>query len=160
MALGPVFDAVSDWILESNKQHVEPEEAVSDRENRKNRDKDRNNQQQSGSVIYRNDGEDMRGRNGREVRGGGGGGGDNRNKEETRGLAGYFFSAIYNAGASLFTGDFAALSLGSDAEDDTQVFIYLFLFSIYHPPYSMLIQKGDFIFVKKHHFRLALIYFN
>ena len=124
LALGPVFDAVSDWILEPNKQHVEPEEVVTDRENSKNRDRDRNSQQQSGSGIYRNDREDMRGRNERE-----GGGG---NKEETRGLAGYFFSAIYNAGASLFTGDFAALSLGLDAEDDTQVFIYLFLFSILH----------------------------
>ena len=145
MALGPVFDAVSDWILEPNRQHVEPEEVVSDRENSKNRDRDRNNQQ-SGSGINRNDREDMRGRNGRE--GGGGGGGDNRHKEETRGLAGYFFNAIYNAGASLFTGDFAALSLGSDAEDDTQVFIY-YLLSILKkckmslPPYPLLLQKGD-----------------
>lgn len=124
MALGPVFDAVSDWILEPNRQHVEPEEVVSDRENSRD-SRDRNNQQQSGSGVDRNDRKDMRGRNGREERREGGGGGGDINKEETRGLAGYFFSALYNAGASLFTGDFAALSLGSDAEDDTQVPIYL-----------------------------------
>ena len=97
MALGPVFDAVSDWILEPNKRHVEPAEVYSDRDNRK---------------TGRQERDDRSGRNGRE-------GGDS--KEESRGLAGYLFGAVYNAGARLFTGDFAALSLGSDAEDEIQV---------------------------------------
>ena len=94
MALGPVFDAVSDWILEPNKPHIEPAEVYTDRENR-----------QAGRD----------GREGRNVREAG------NSKEETRGLAGYLFNAVYSAGASLFTGDFAALSLGSDAEDEIQV---------------------------------------
>ena len=97
-----MFDAVSDWILEPNKRHVEPAEVYNDRENR-----------QAGREARA-----------REDRGGGGGrngrdGGDT--KEETRGLAGYLFSTAYRAGASLFTGDFSALSLGSDAEDELKV---------------------------------------
>jgi hypothetical protein len=77
---------------------VEPAEAINDRENR-----------QAGREARE-----------REDRGGGGrdGGGS---KEETRGLAGYLFSTAYRAGASFFTGDFSALSLGSDAEDEMKV---------------------------------------
>lgn len=100
-----MFDAVSDWILEPNKRHVEPAEVYNDRENR----------QAGREARAREDRGGGGGRNGRDGRDGG------DTKEETRGLAGYLFSTAYRAGASLFTGDFSALSLGSDAEDEMKV---------------------------------------
>jgi hypothetical protein len=116
-----VIDAVSDWILEPNKRHVEPAEVYNDRENR-----------QAGREARE-----------REDRGGGGGGRNGRdgggNKEETRGLASYLFSTAYRAGASLFTGDFSALSLGSDAEDEMKVwysrshaYIHVYVYAYIH----------------------------
>jgi hypothetical protein len=37
------------------------------------------------------------------------------------GLAGYLFGVAYNAGLNLLSGNFSALTIGSDADDATQV---------------------------------------
>lgn len=96
-ALGPTLEAISEWILEPSRQ-------VDDRcleASRKQQERDRRDA--SGADA---------------MKGNGKGKGEG---EQNIGLAGYLFGVAYNAGVNLLSGNFSALTLGTDAENGTQV---------------------------------------
>ena len=59
--------------------------------------------------------------------------------DQNIGLAGYLFGVAYSAGVNLLSGNFSALALGSDAEDETQVPLYSvdIAFNIHPLTYSL-----------------------
>ena len=94
-ALGPTLDAISEWILEPSRRFDDGCRAGSRRQ----------------QEIDRRDiasADAMKGKEDRNI-----------------GLAGYLFGVAYNAGVNLLSGNFSALSVGSDAEDGTQVLLLL-----------------------------------
>ena len=119
MAFGPVVQALSEWILDPGSRQDRDRQGV---EEDVGEGESRNATTEMGA---RRDGDsrerEVRGRVGRQrgqasnaVSGSSRTNAARGNAGEPRGLAGLLLGAAYSAGLSLLTGDFSALSAGSD----------------------------------------------
>lgn len=99
MVLGPVIDAISDWILQPSRRSEDEEEDESHQSSSEN-ERDRN-----GKSSRNNEGASKR-----SMR--------SSDDSQPKGLAGLLFGAIYSTGINLLSGNFSALGIGSDDDDE------------------------------------------
>ena len=99
MVLGPVIDAISDWILLPSRRcsddNYDPTESESNRN--RNGNGSRNNEVASKRNTRSSD------------------------DSQPKGLAGLLFGALFSTGVNILSGNFSALGIGSDGDDEDEV---------------------------------------